>query len=47
MQTPPLSDPPSVKPSSRAQGTLRLNAARDILIKFKAPKEARERRKRN
>ena len=47
MQTPPLSGPPSVKPSSRAQGTLRSNAARDILIKLKAPKDDRERRKRN
>ena len=47
MQTPPLSDPPSVKPSSRAHGTLRSNAARDILIKHKAPKDDRERRTRN
>lgn len=46
-QTPPLSDPPSVEPSSGAHRTLKSNAARDTLINLKASKEDRERRKRN
>jgi len=46
-QTPPLSDPPSVEPSSGAHRTLKSNAARDTLINLKAPKDDRERRKRN
>ena len=46
-QTPPLSDPPSVEPSSGAHRTLKSNAARDTVINLKAPKDDRERRKRN
>ena len=46
-QTPPLSDPPSVEPSSGAHRTLKSNATRDTVINLKAPKDDRERRKRN
>ena len=46
-QTPPLSDPPTVEPSSGAHRTLKSSAARDTVINLKAPKDDRERRKRN
>jgi len=43
-RTPPS---PSVEPSSGAHLTLKSNAARDTVINLKAPKDDRERRKRN
>ena len=46
-QTPPFSDPASVEPSSGAHRTLKSNAPRDTVINLKAPKDDRERRKRN
>lgn len=43
---PSLGDPPSVEPSSGAHRTLKSNT-RDTVINLKAPKDDRERRKRN